>query len=219
MKPLMVGRDYHPDVLKRFNRDVEEHEMSVLQDNGLYRHLRFARPSTGMGWFSIITTPGQLMVWGDHGCWAFAREQDMFAWFKGNHGYVNAGYWAEKLIAKDRNGEVEEYEDDLFRKWLFEYFWERRTDYSPAAAAHIWKEIREDILHPYTSRYTVDDAFRACESFRVLGRHPETYRFEFNELYELTGNWKTWNFHMLWNMHAILWAIQQYDDARPAAAA
>lgn len=40
----------YPDDQKRFAGDTDEHQMTVLHDDGLYRHLRFKAPTTGMYW-------------------------------------------------------------------------------------------------------------------------------------------------------------------------
>jgi hypothetical protein len=67
-----------------FLKDVEKHEMKVLLDNGLYRHLRFA--ATGQyswnQWFEIITWPGKLAYSGDMGTYVFERIEDMFEFFR-----------------------------------------------------------------------------------------------------------------------------------------
>ncbi|MDQ0854835.1 hypothetical protein QFZ79_002946 [Arthrobacter sp. V4I6] len=208
MKPLTVGNDYHSDILKRFNRDVEEHEMTVLHDDGLYRHLRFAAPKTSIGWFSIITTPGQLTIFGDMGTFVFARLQDMFEFFMGN-GYVNAGYWAEKLQAVDRNSDVREHSEDLFKRWVLENFWEQREEYEPDVAAQIWADIRDSLFDPY-------------EDTSAAGRHALLARFhssgfQYHDSWEL--NWDEYGFRFLWCCHAILAGIRHYNEARLAVAA
>ena len=207
MTALKTRTDYHPAVRRRFDLDVKKHQMSVLHEDGLYRHLRFADPKSSMGWFSIITTPGQLTIFGDMGTYVFAREQDMFAWF--NSSYVNAGYWAEKLQAIDRNSAVREHSEDLFKRWVLENFWERREDYEPYVAAQIWADIRDSLFDPYC-----DDS--------AAGRHDVVSRFissgfEYHDSWEL--NWDEYGFRFLWCCHAILWGIQQYNASKVEVAA
>jgi hypothetical protein len=48
-----------------FARNVANHIKNVLHDDGLYRHLRFARPDRSASWFDIVTWPGSLAVRGD----------------------------------------------------------------------------------------------------------------------------------------------------------
>jgi hypothetical protein len=210
--PLTVSHDYHPRALALFNNDVAGHQMTVKHDDGLYRHILFM-PKNGFGWFSIITTPGQLTLWGDHGCWVFARTDDMFDFFRGNNGYVNAGYWAEKLVAG--RGEVKQFSYELWKSWVVRDFWDRRTEYSPIAAKMIWTELVDTLFDRYyDDPQTADDAYRTLDGIDFKGRHPELFRWNYPEAYEHIEDWKEWNFHLLWSMHAILWGIRQYDASK-----
>lgn len=44
-----------------FLKDVREHEMIVIRDDGVNRHIRFKRPQEGAYWFDIITWPGTAL--------------------------------------------------------------------------------------------------------------------------------------------------------------
>jgi hypothetical protein len=75
---------YHEQVAKsreRFEQETAEHEMTVLRDDGLYRHLRFQRPGTSIYWFDLVTWPGRLVICGDCGDLMFSRLRDMFEFF------------------------------------------------------------------------------------------------------------------------------------------
>lgn len=39
----------------RFLKDAENHKMTVVRDDGVYRHLRFMKPETTSYWFDLIT--------------------------------------------------------------------------------------------------------------------------------------------------------------------
>lgn len=85
---------------EQFKAETAEHLMTVLMDQSPeqpYRHVRFARPGTGIWSFSLVTWPGHLSISGDLESFTFRRLRDMFDFFRG--GYVNPGYWAEKLVA------------------------------------------------------------------------------------------------------------------------
>lgn len=81
-----MTRYMHPydDVRARVVADLETHEMHVLHDDGLYRHIRFKRPGTLMYHFDLITWPGVLAVNGDMGSYMFSRVTDMFTFFTGS---------------------------------------------------------------------------------------------------------------------------------------
>ena len=90
-----------------FLNDVSKHEMKVLLDNGIYRHLRFKQQGSSNMWFDVVTWPGFLAYTGDMGAFVFARLEDMFEFFRGrpvddkDKLYINLGYWGEKLEAVD----------------------------------------------------------------------------------------------------------------------
>lgn len=114
--------------LIRFIRDVSSHQLSVIRDNGLYRHLRFSRPNTRAYSFDIVTWPGYLAVTGDMGTWTFSRITDMFEFFTDTHFgrrdsfHINPGYWSEKFEAGAGRSRTEspcfEFDEDDFRKTL-----------------------------------------------------------------------------------------------------
>ena len=60
---------YYDDICsrERFAKDTATHAMTILRDDGLYRHLRFKRPNTSSYYFDIITWPGYLAITGDMG--------------------------------------------------------------------------------------------------------------------------------------------------------
>lgn len=75
-----------------------EHELTVLRDDGPYRHLRCAKPGTYVYGFDIVTWPGYLCICGDIGCWTFSRITNMIEFFGKNLGMgINPHYWSEKL--------------------------------------------------------------------------------------------------------------------------
>lgn len=85
---------------KQFESETTEHRMTVLHDDGVYRHLRFMKPGTGIWHWEIITWPGHLTVAGDIGDgWTFEREHDMLDFFgrNGHQSGINPSYWSEKL--------------------------------------------------------------------------------------------------------------------------
>lgn len=207
MKPLTVIDNYHPEVLRRFNRDIEGHEMEVLLDQGLYRHLRFKKPGTGMYYVDIITTPGQLTIRADMGTYVFSRLTDMFEFFTGN-GYVNAGYWGEKLLAIDKNSGYRGHSEDVYRGWVIQNFWDRREFYEPDVAAQIWADIRDSLFDDYVDRTSKSECMGALDRFR-------SHDFRYHDTWD--HDWSEYSFQYLWCCHAILWGIQQYNAAKAPA--
>lgn len=78
-------------------KEFADHKLTIMRDDGLYRHLRCQKPGTWVYGFDIVTWPGYLCVCGDIGTWVFSRERDMVQWFERMDGRINPDYWSEKL--------------------------------------------------------------------------------------------------------------------------
>lgn len=139
------------DLIRRsaemFARDVAGHQMAILHEDGLYRHVRFARPNTGMYHFDLITWPGYLTICGDLESYTFRRLDDMFEFFRTksgwNHDTINPHYWSEKLANGGRDS-VRKYDEEIFIQRVKEYVAEAiRYGNAPRGLA---KAVREQIL-------------------------------------------------------------------------
>jgi hypothetical protein len=98
---------------QRFLRCVAKHRLTILRDEGVYRHLRFKEPGRFAYWFDLITWPGCLAIEGDCGSYTFKRLYDMFEFFRRDGSWrksfdsemaINPDYWAQKLEAQSCNG-------------------------------------------------------------------------------------------------------------------
>lgn len=90
--------------------NTADHTLTVLHDDGLYRHLRMsAGDSIAFSW-DVITWPGSLAIRGDIGReLIFTRKTDMLDFFRdpdyddtvagGGAPRINPDYWAEKTRA------------------------------------------------------------------------------------------------------------------------
>jgi hypothetical protein len=191
--------DYH-EIAARFARDTRDHQIKVLHDDGLYRHLRFMAPKTSEYWFEIVTWPGSLAIRGDVGeDYVFTRVEDMFTFFRGRE--INPHYWAEKLGGGRRS--VKEYSEKLLRQRVVEQFVsDARWGGVPAGTGKSLRTwvLNEDLGDEHEARNTV-------ESFAHRG-------YEFSDVWE-------WDFHdyepqFLWCCYALVWGIGQYDVAKAA---
>ena len=65
-----------------FVEQTKDHDLVILHDDGLYRHLRVQAPGTRMWSWDVTTWPGRLATSGDiadgH---VFSREPDMLQFF------------------------------------------------------------------------------------------------------------------------------------------
>jgi hypothetical protein len=195
-------------IRERFASDTAEHVMTVLHDDGLYRHLRFRAPKSGMYWFDLITVPGALIFQGDGESFVFSRITDMFEFFRGPVGRINPGYWAEKLTSGGREA-VMRYDEDLFVARVSEAFADAARDGGvPAGAGRALREavLSDDVI------YHEDTARAALDGF-------EYGEFRFYDTWE--WSFRDYHWWFLWSLHAIVWGIGQYDAShgRPVVVA
>ncbi|QTD97033.1 hypothetical protein [Streptomyces cyanogenus] len=193
----------YPEIAARFTRDTAGHQMTVLHDDGLYRHLRFTNNPRGYGeyWFDLITWPGRLAMCGDLGDdYVFSRMPDMFEFFRADRRWgINPHYWAEKLGGGRRS--VKEYSEELLRQRVVEQFVnDAKWGGVPAGTGkHLrtWV-LNEDLSDEHTARNVLED-------FAFQG-------YEFKDVWE-------WDFHdyessFIWACYAIQWGIARYDRVR-----
>lgn len=162
-----------------FLKRVETHEMTILRDDGLYRHVRFRAPGTSIDGFDFVTWPGFLCYCGDMGEYVFQRTDDMLAFFCRGDG-PNFQYWEEKVVAEDRDG-VKEYSETKFRSVIED--WLNDVD----ADDYLRLAVSDDVL-PFAdsgealARKAVDDFNyhgAAIDDFWEYDLTEYTFRFEF----------------------------------------
>lgn len=207
---------YEIEVGERFANDVAEHEMQVLFENGLYRHLRFRRPERSSYWFDLVTWPGNLVIKGDMGSFTFSRLDDMFQFFRRKGGWrpvdtINPSYWAEKTPHRTV---TEEYSEEKFRRVLADEVAQQEGDYPG-----LGKAVADQILDPFNADVTCEEGARsALDLFHFYPNGDEFgFPFRFSDTWE--WDFKDWSYHYLWCCNAIQWGITQYDKARTPAGA
>lgn len=161
-----------PDpIAERFARETAKHRMTVLHDDGLYRHLRFTqmhlcndaewRTTNGFYWFDLITWPGSLTINGDCGTYTFSRITDMFGFFRSRYG-INPQYWAEKVQGETR---VQSYSEDKFRQQVKQDAANAEEEY-PGLSAAI-EERFYGVLAEWDTTHE-DSARRALDEFKYV---------------------------------------------------
>jgi hypothetical protein len=182
---------------ERFERDTAKHEMTVLHDDGVYRHLRIQRPGSWTYGHDIVTWPGYLAITGDAGDYLFARTADMFEFFEGDGGRINPDYWGEKLQGPGHDKHLT-YSEDAFRRrvrgWL-----DGREDCtgeppSPDLVAAVDELLRREA-------YNDHEAHRLLDEFECGGvRIDDAWEWSL----------KDYDGRFLWCCWAIVRGIEQY---------
>lgn len=218
---------------ERFARDTADHELTVVHEDGLYRHVKARSAKKGQGWccwFEVVTWPGRLVVTGDCGTYVFARIDDMFEFFRtGFDGRINPGYWSEKT--PDAGASAKQYSEDVLREhldsWLAEYeadYPEADADYEERLAAWCRGDRPDLTPMPKAPKRPTPTKVRAViaehEEYSGLA-HKESARELLDELERagaLSDSWEwdlnDWDWQFLWCCHAIVWAIGRYDAAK-----
>lgn len=115
---------------RQFKASTSDHQLTVLHDDGPYRHLRMKEPGADIWSWNVVTWPGYLTITGDIGSgFTFVREDDMLAFFD-TRGYGDwygdgspmllADYWAEKLTRACRDA-AWSYDGSLVRRHINEH--------------------------------------------------------------------------------------------------
>jgi len=195
-------------IAERFKRNTASHEMTVLLEDGLYRHLVFADPKGGFYRFDLITWPHNLMVRGDGFSFAFSiyPTADIFDMFKASsHDGINPGYWQEKVTAG--RGDVKAWSEDKFRAWVVDEATSAEARYPGLVDAVDAQILRSD---EHTTEY------RGSAEYAVASFSHGDYRLRFPDEWEESFDDFSWEY--LFACHAIIWGISQYDAARKAVA-
>ncbi|GAA4034052.1 hypothetical protein GCM10023063_17480 [Arthrobacter methylotrophus] len=185
------------DPKSHFAADTAGHQMTVLLDQGLYRHLRFATPGNSIGWYELITTPNLLTINGDMGTFMFSRMEDMLRFFERPDGSINPGYWAEKIHAS--SGPAAVYSAKVFTDTVRDAAIDQLDGVDEALHGQALSVLEEEVLN-YAAEGE-EEARSALDRFS-------------HDLLELTDTWEynftNHSFRYLWNLHAIVRGITRY---------
>ncbi|MEN9885458.1 MAG: hypothetical protein RL758_36 [Pseudomonadota bacterium] len=207
---------------ERVLKDLASHEMQVIRDEGVHRHIRFKRPDSGSYWFDLITWPGTLCIDGDCGTYVFRRLDDMFEFFRTDREYlerkgcqlaINPGYWGEKLQSISKFGEgFKEFSEQRFRDAVKEEFdaWVESDDPTDDAKAALWEELEDRVLSCAS-----DGHIRAVDAAIAFEPDDGEVMFEMRDFWE--HRLEDYTFHFIWCCYAIAWGIKKYDEVMQLA--
>lgn len=203
-------------VLTRFVGDVARHQVDIIREDGIYRHLRFKRPGSSAYYFDLVTWPGYLAVTGDIGTWTFSRITDMFEFFTDEHFgrresfLINPGYWAEKFEAGAGRARHESpcYEfdsssfDKTLKEWLAAYLEECEDEHD----ADMAKEAIDELVG---AGFTTEK-----EAYHALNDAYFPSDVSSYDIAEGMGSTLTYSYHYLWICYAIVWGIERYNASK-----
>ncbi len=189
------------DSQERFIKDVRDHKLTIVKDDGVHRHLRLARAGSSAYWYDIITWPGHLAIAGDMGANVFARTPDMFKFFRNDSEDpeklgINPGYWKEKI--QNDSTHTSEFSYEYFEKRVRDALEERKDEF----------EDYEDLVES-----AEEEIFDSDLSEERLRERLAEFEWEGETVFIDTWEWRftEHTFGYLWQCYAIVWAIKQYD--------
>lgn len=186
----------------RFLADVADHQLTILVDDGIQRHLRFRRTDTYCMGFDIVTWLGRLVYTGDMGTYVFTRVEDMFTFFRSdprddNKLCINPDYWSEKVIAQDRDG-VTEFSLERFHTAIDSYLQD---------SDDVTQDIRDEVQNQL-----LDEHFHNEYEARDAVNRFDVGNFTFTDFYEYQTTKFTYRF--IWCCYALVWGIGRYDAVK-----
>jgi hypothetical protein len=196
-----VSDDVIERAAKMFAVNTVGHELKILHDDGLYRHIRMGLPDSSLYRYELVTWPGHLAVGGDIDGYVFSRVEDMFSFFRGQQ--INPQYWAEKV--QDGRERTRQYSEAMFKATVMDELKRmpvpNMTDEQREARSELLERIADgDAHHPEGARELLTDAERG-------GLFSDTWEWRLED----------WDYHFVYCLHAIVAGIKAYDEAKAAA--
>lgn len=205
---------------EQFAKDVAKHEMTILHDDGVYRHITFGVPDSGIDRFNLTTFPGRLVFTGDRGDYLFERIDDMFKFFRRGDGGINPRYWSEKCVAADRDG-IRKFSAERFEEVIRQHLEDIEADAATRETVEeellsSVDELTDESAHAAVSEFEIYDheepagvSFVEAQLIRAE-RYSRTRRQLFRDSCEFDFTEYTYRF--IWCLRAIVWGISKYDS-------
>lgn len=201
--------------LSYFLKDVKGHQMTIVNNNGVYRHVTFSSPGTSNAHFELLTWPGHLAIAGDMGSYMFSRNEDMFTFFRAGevkdgesvHEQINPRYWAEKLISECKHSPAFKMCPLAIAENVKDFVEDHKksSDLSEEDLEDLQEEVDGEILsllYEGSGEYEINKALTAISDFSSHG-------LEFTDFHE--SKMDRASGHYAWCCAAIVWGIDQYD--------
>ena len=105
--------------LEQFLDDVKNHELTIHQNNGVYRHLEFKKTDNSNPYFNITTFPNHLVITayidGLSYALVLSKRYDMFDYFRDYLGdndlKIDPKLWSEMIRTTSYKGIIESYSE------------------------------------------------------------------------------------------------------------
>ena len=198
--------------LEQFLDDVKHHEITIHQNNGVYRHLEFKKTNNSNPYFNISTFPDHLVITARIDGLSYAlvlsKRYDMFDYFRDYLGdndlKIYPKLWSEMIRSTSYKGIIESYSEfdlDKIKRCAQEYLDDFISGNKLSAedvAALRW-EFESNVLNAEYEHEIID----SITNFGFCG-------FNFDEFWE--GNYRKYRRNYIWLCYAIVWGIKKFDE-------
>lgn len=202
----------------KFNKDIVDHNINIIKDDGVHRHLYCSSGSLTQH-FNVVTFPSYLVYTGDMGTFVFQRIEDMFELFRGatDMGYVASKVEAGKTkdfsdaLAKE---EVEAYLNDHLNEEELELDWER---WSEATRANHDEPMSLDEYVEIITQEATEEVLEGDLSEHYWYHTLNNFISDTDPDIELFSDWPEGgigehiSYRLDWAVAAIKWTINEYD--------
>ena len=204
--------------LEKFLDDVKHHEITIHQNNGVYRHLEFKKTDNSNPYFNITTFPNHLVITGSiNGCnnaLVFSKQYDMFDYFYqylgDNDLKIYPQLWHEIILSTSYKGIIESYSEfdiDEIKRCAQEDLDDfiKNAELSAEDVAALRWEFESNVLNAEYEHEIIDSItnFDRIINFGFCG-------FNFDEFWE--SNYRKYRYEYIWLCYAIVWGIKKFDE-------
>lgn len=230
--PPLTNRNIMTFTEQTFLRDVKDHTVTVIRNDGVHRHIRFQKPGTMCMHFDLITWPGYLCYTGDMGTYVFSRLRDMFKFFRVDQDSqwlksrgltlgINPSYWGEKLEATDKCDGLKKFDDAKFDRIVKDYLVRWIRDNADCTSKEERRELWDEVMYEVISADGDSGGFRkTTAAYDFHHQVNRSVKFEFQDLWEY--DFTDYTHRFMWCCYALAWGIKQFDaltTPEPALAA
>lgn len=193
-------------ILERFLNDVKNHQLTIHQNNGVYRHLTFKNPESTHYYFNITTYPEYLVITGDMGSLIFSRLTDMFNFFRSDDLRINPSYWSEKIESTGYDAKLASYSEfdiDIVEKNAQEDL-NNHLDENDTLSSYDRYELTMEFDEKIMCASDEWEIVEAIRNFNCNG-------FKFVDFWE--SDPRKYLSRYIWLCYAIVWGIKKFDEA------
>jgi len=196
---------------ERFLKDVANHEMEIISENGITRHIRFKNPATRNMYFDLTTFGDHLVFSGDMGTYVFQRVEDMFTFFRRDEMPDSANYyWDEKLESICTRGGRKEWDEEMFIDSVYDHLKYHFEDEPKEKFEELKKFVESELSYKDLCCHQLCWGVLDELEYEIQHDREEWEDIDFTDFWE-GASCDDFTYHYTWAQMAICWGVMKYD--------